>query len=285
MFLPAPNLLTSSRFRLAMIGILILQLTTFSTINRADSTTLVIKGSTTIMPLARRIGGAFENLHPGLSVEVSGGGSATGIRALINGNADIATSSTFIDDKDVEYAMRQGVYPVPFQIANDCIIPIVHRSNPVTEITLADLKRIYLGQVRNWSQLGGPNRKIEAVERDVTSGTHEVWHELVMNREVSSNPLPIQDSNAGIIELISNNPDAIGYISLSYLNARVKPIRVDGTLGSSRTMRDGSYRISRPLFMFTNGWPEGKTLEYINFVLDPQRGQVMVSEAHYIPLR
>ena len=181
--------------------------------------------------------------------------------------------------------MRQVVYPVPFQIANDCIIPIVHRSNPVTEITLADLKRIYLGQVRNWSQLGGPNRKIESVERHVTSGTYEVWHELVMDREVSSTRLPIQDSNAGIIGVISNNPGAIGYISLSYLNARVKPISVDGIMGSSRTMRNGTYPISRPLFMFTNGWPEGKTLEYINFVLDPRRGQVMVNEAHYIPLR
>ena len=101
MFLTAPKILTSGRFRLAMIGILILQLTTFSTISRADSATLVIKGSTTIMPLARRIGEAFENLHAGLSVKVSGGGSANGIRALINGNADIATSSTFINDKDV----------------------------------------------------------------------------------------------------------------------------------------------------------------------------------------
>lgn len=174
---------------------------------------------------------------------------------------------------------------MPFHIANDCIIPIVHRNNSVADITLADLKRIYLGEIRNWSQLGGPNRKIDPVGRDVASGTYEVWHELVMDREVSSARLPIQGSNAGIVGAISNNPDAIGYISLSYLNARVKPISVDGTMGSSRTMRDGTYPINRPLFMFTNGWPEGKTLEYINFVLDPQKGQAMVSEAHYIPLR
>lgn len=252
---------------------------------RAESPAIRIMGSTTILPLAQRIGQAFTKQYPGITVEVAGGGSVAGIQSLIDGNVDIATSSTFISDEDFASAAQRGVYPVPIQIANDCIIPIVHRSNPMTAITRHDLKRIYTGELRNWKQLGGADLEIDALQRDASSGTFEVWQDLVMNRQPPTPPLQARDSNAEIVAAVANNPGAIGYISLSFLSAGIKPLSVDGVMGSRRSLRDGSYPISRPLFLFTNGWPAGRVRQFVNFVLDPDTGQQMIAEAQYIPLR
>jgi phosphate transport system substrate-binding protein len=122
------------------------------------------------------------------------------------------------------------------------------------------------------------------VSRDTASGTFEVWHHLIMNQEPVDTEIPLKHSSADVVREVSNNPGAIGYIGLGYLNANVKPLRVDGIIGSERTLLDGTYPIHRPLFMFTNGWPGGKTLEFINFVLDADNGQILIEEAEYVPL-
>ena len=245
---------------------------------------LVIKGSTTILPIAQSIAEEFERQCPNTRVQVSGGGSAEGITALIMGEADIATSSTFITEEELKLARQHDVYPVPFRIANDCILPVVHKSNPLRNISRDDLKNIYLGLINNWKQLGGPDLTIDVVTRDKASGTFEVWHHLIMNREPVVTKVPPKHSSADVIREVANNPGAIGYIGLGYLSANVKPLRVDGVIGSQQTLLDGTYPIHRPLFMFTNGWPSGKTLEFINFVLDANRGQVLIEEADYVPL-
>ena len=250
----------------------------------AESENLVIKGSTTIMPIALSIGAEFEQEHPGVEVQVSGNGSVEGIRALLQGEADIATSSTFIPDPELQLARERDIYPVPFRIGYDCILPVVHRGNPVDNLSLAQLKNIYLGQIDNWRQLGGPDRKIRVIARDTASGTHDVWHHLVMDQAQDLSGSSLKHSSSDVVSAVAEEPDAIGYISLAYLNAQVKPLRVNGIMGSSRSLRDGSYPISRPLFMFTSGWPSGKTLEYINFVLNPRGGQALIEAAGYIPL-
>ena len=276
---------TTFCLRTAVAALICLQFVMMVGTARAESTAIRIMGSTTILPLAQRIGDAFSEQNPGIEVEVAGGGSVAGIQALIDGNVDIAASSTFISEADFGNAARRGIYPVPFQIAHDCIIPIVHRSNPLTAITRHDLKRIYMGELRNWKQLGGTDLDIDVLQRNSSSGTFEVWQDLVMNRQPAAPPLKARDSNADIVRAVANSPGAIGYISLSFLNAGIKPLSVDGIMGSSRSLRDGSYPISRPLFLFTNGWPAGRVRQFVNFVLDPDKGQQMISEAQYIPLR
>ncbi len=256
----------------------------FNNVNAAENEKLLIKGSTTIMPIALSIGAEFEQENPGVKVQVSGNGSVEGIRELLQGAADIATSSTFIPDPELQLARERDIYPVPFRIGYDCILPVVHRANPVDNLSLSQLKNIYLGQISNWRQLGGPDRKIQVISRDTASGTHDVWHHLVMNQANSISSIPLKHASSDVVSAVAEEPDAIGYISLAYLNARVKPLRVNGIMGSSRSLRDGSYPISRPLFMFTNGWPRGKTLKYINFVLNPRGGQALIEEAGYIPL-
>ena len=236
-----------SRFRICTIILAtLLALLGRSNAVLAESTNLVIKGSTTILPIARSIANAFEYHCKDVKVRVSGGGSAEGIMALIMGEADIAASSSFITQDEILRAQLRSVYPVPFRIANDCILPVVHKSNPLRDIRSEDLKNIYRGLLNNWKQLGGPDLEIDAVSRDTLSGTYDVWHQLIMQGESVVTDLPLKHSNTEVVQAVASNPGAIGYISLGYLNANVKPLKVDGIMGSQHTLTDGSYLIQRP---------------------------------------
>ena len=274
----------SDFMRSAVVGLLLVYLFSFSSSSEAENTMLVVKGSTTILPIALGIGTKFQNNYPGVEVQTIGGGSTEGIKALIMGEADIAMSSTFISDQEIRLAQQHSVYPVPFRFAYDCIIPIVNRSNPLTNLTRGELKDIFLGLIDTWKQLGGPDQAIQLVSRDSASGTYKVWKQIVMDQEPIIAGTRLKHSNAEVVKTVSQNPGAIGYISLSYLNSQVKPIQVDGVMGSIQSLKNGTYLLSRPLFLFTNGWPEGKTLEYINFVLDAENGQESIDEAGYLPL-
>lgn len=252
----------------------------------ADTANLVVKGSTTILPIAQRMAEAFEQYRQGdVKVWVSGGGSAEGILALVMGEADIATSSSFITEHELMLAQQRNVYPVPFRIANDCILPVVHISNPLRDISSDDLRDIYRGRITNWNQLGGPDLAIDAISRDMASGTYEVWHDIIMEREPVTTEHALKHTSADVVRAVSTNPGAIGYISLGYLNAYIKPLKVNGVMGSRKTLLDGTYLINRPLFMFTSNWPEGRRLEFINFVLDPNKGQKIVKQEGFVPLR
>ena len=273
------------RFQVARVGLFCLGLCLLPIAPvDADPDRVSIKGSTTIQPVASDIGAAFQAQYSSLEVIVEGGGSRAGIRALVGGEVDIAASSSFISETDIREARENGIYPVPFRIAYDCILPIVNRSNPVTNLSLRDLQKIYRGEVENWRQLGGLDRRIVVISRDTESGTYRVWHETVMQQQPIATAFPPKRSNEAVVGAVADNPGAIGYVGLSHLNARIKPLRVDGVMGSTFSLKRGVYPLSRPLFLFTDGWPQGRTLEFINFVLDPSAGQAIISRAGYIPL-
>lgn len=245
---------------------------------------LVIKGSTTVLPIAQKVAEAYMQQNPDVKISISGGGSGNGIKALIDGSTDIADSSRFIKDKEVKLAVEKGQYPVPFAVAYDCIVPVVHPSNSVMNLTMDQLKAIYAGEVKNWKDVGGPDSPMVVISRDTSSGTYEVWHEKVMNKERIFPGALLQASNGAIVQAVSKNKNAMGYIGLGYLDKSVKPLMVNGIKGSEETTLNGTYPISRPLFMFTNGWPTGDTLNFINFVLNPEKGQKYVGEAGFVPL-
>src|SRR6056297_1653438 len=142
-----------------------------------------IKGSTTVLPIAQKCAEAFMKANPDIAISISGGGSGNGIKALIDGTTDIADASRFIKDKEVKRAVENGRYPVPFGVAYDSIVPIVHPSNAVTDLSLEQLKAIYKGKVKNWKEVGGPDKKIVVISRDTSSGTYEVWEKLVMDKQ------------------------------------------------------------------------------------------------------
>lgn len=245
---------------------------------------LVIKGSTTVLPIAQKVAEIYMKQHPDVKISISGGGSGNGIKALIDGSTDIADSSRFIKDKEVKLAVEKGRYPVPFAVAYDCIVPVVHPSNTVANLTMDQLKAIYKGEVKNWQELGGPDRPVVVISRDTSSGTYEVWEKKVMKKERVFPGALLQASNGAVVQAVSKNKNAVGYIGIGYMDHSVKGLTVDGIVGSEETTLNGTYSISRPLYMFTSGWPKGDTLNFINFVLHPEKGQKHVSEAGYVPL-
>ena len=245
---------------------------------------LVVKGSTTVLPIAQKVAEAYMKEKPDVNISISGGGSGNGIKAIIDGTTDIADSSRFIKDKEVAMAVEKGVYPVPFAVAYDCIIPVVHPDNSIANLTLDQLKAIYKGDVKNWKEIGGPDSPVVVVSRDTSSGTYEVWEEKVMKKERVYPGALLQASNGAVAQAVAKNKNAIGYIGLGYLNADVKAVSVEGVVGSEESTLNGTFPISRPLYMFTKGWPSGDAADFINYVLQPNKGQKLVKETGFVPL-
>jgi phosphate transport system substrate-binding protein len=245
---------------------------------------ITIKGSTTVLPIAQKVAEAYMKENPDVRISISGGGSGNGMKALIDGTTDIADSSRFIKDKELKMAMERGRYPVPFAVAYDCIIPVVHPTNSIKDLTMDQLKAIFKGEIENWKDVGGPDRKIVVISRDTSSGTYEVWEKKVMEKEKVYPGALLQASNGAVVQAVSKNKNAIGYIGLGYLDESVKGLTVNNIKGSKDTTLSGVYPISRPLYMFTDGWPKGDTLNFINYVLHPQKGQKHAEETGYVPL-
>ena len=256
----------------------------FFTVSLSYAGNIVIKGSTTVLPIAQKVAEAYMKQNPDVKISISGGGSGNGIKALIDGSTDIADSSRFIKGKEVKLAVGRGRYPVPFAVAYDCIVPIVHSNNSVMNITMQQLKAIYKGKIKNWKDIGGPDRPVVVISRDTSSGTYEVWAKKVMKKERVFPGALLQASNGAIVQAVSKNKNAIGYIGLGYMNRSVKALMVNRVKGSEETTLNGLFPISRPLYMFTPGWPKGDVLKFINFVIHPEKGQKYVRAAGFVPL-
>lgn len=244
---------------------------------------LVLKGSTTVLPIAQKVAEAYMKAYKGSVISISGGGSSNGIKAIIDGTTDIGNASRFIKDSEVKLAVDKGVYPVPHRIALDCIVPIVHPSTNVSNLSIAQLRDIYTGKITSWKEVGGADAKIIVISRDSSSGTFDAWESLVMNKERVAPTALTVPSNGALVTQVGNTKNTIGYIALGYITKKVKTLKVEGVQGSVETTLNGKYKISRPLFMFTNGWPKGETLNFLNFILSKE-GQKLIAEAGSIAL-
>jgi phosphate transport system substrate-binding protein len=149
-------------------------------------------------------------------------------------------------------------------------------------LTLDQLKALYEGKVKNWRELNGPDRPIVVVSRDTSSGTYEVWEDRVLAGGRVTPRAQLLASNGAVAQAVAKNKNAIGYIGIGYLNKDLKAVNVNGITPSKMTTASGEYPISRTLFMFTDGWPQGETLQFINFVLHPDQGQTLVEETGYV---
>jgi len=245
---------------------------------------VVIKGSTTVLPIAQSTLEAFMKANPGVNISLSGGGSGEGVKALIDKSTDIATSSREIKNNEVEMAKSKGVNPVATIVAIDAIVPIVHPRNKVKNLSLDQLSQIYQGKITNWKEVGGDDLQIVVISRDSSSGTFEAWAEMVLNKAKVTPRAQMQASNGAIVQTVSKNRYAIGYIGLGYINKSIKPLTVNGIEATLDTAFSKTYPVSRPLYMYTNGKPTGQTAKYLNFVLGPQ-GQELVAKDGYVPVR
>lgn len=247
----------------------------------ADS--VVIKGSTTVLPVAQGTLEAFMKANPDVQMSLSGGGSGEGIKALIDKTTDIATSSREIKDKEIELAKSKGINPVAHVVAFDAIIPVVHPKNKVSNLTIDQLSQIYQGNITNWKEVGGDDLKIVVISRDSSSGTFESWDHFVMKKAKVTHRAQMLASNGALVTAVSKNRYAIAYLGIGYVNKSVKPLQVKGVTASIQTAMSKEYPFSRELYMYTNGEPQGQTAKYISFVKSAD-GQKIVAREGFVPL-
>ncbi|MHC1755430.1 MAG: PstS family phosphate ABC transporter substrate-binding protein [Methanosarcina sp.] len=253
----------------------------------AESQSIFLKGSDTVLPLAQAEAEEFMIENSDKSVTVTGGGSGVGITALIDGEVDIATASREIKTEEIEAAKANGINPVETTIAYDGISVVVNPENPVTELTFDQLRGIYNGSISNWKDVGGEDKEIVVISRDSSSGTYEYFKEEVLLGDEYRPDALTQPATGGIVGEVSQNPNAIGYIGVAYLDGSVKALSLDAGNGSeapsSENILSGAYPLSRSLYFYTNGEPSGLTKEFVDYVLS-ETGQSLVTEVGYFPI-
>jgi phosphate transport system substrate-binding protein len=264
--------------------------------NEAPEATQTIenKGSDTLVNLALAWAETYMQLYPDMRISVTGGGTGTGIAAMINGTVDIANASRAMKAEEIATAESNGIKSVEFIVARDAIAVVVHPSNPVDGLTLQQISDIYVGKITNWSELGGEDRPIVLLSRESNSGTYVYFLENVirLGRDDSdllfSPDTLLMPSSEGISAEVRQNPNTIGYDGLGYVTPDQKMLAVaqdaNGpyVLPSVATVNDGSYPISRPLYMYTAGEPAGQIKAYLDWILSD--GQALILELGFVPL-
>ena len=254
------------------------------------------KGSDTIVNLALAWAEEYQAEHPEISISVTGGGSGTGIAALINGTVDIANASRQIKEEEIKLAEANGIKPVEFVVAKDAIAVIVNPENPVNQLTLKQISDIYTGVITNWKEVGGEDRPIVRLSRETNSGTHVYFLENVIrlgekdNHSLFSTDTLLLPSSEGIINEVRQNPNAIGYDGLGYVPKDLKMIAVGKKdlgpyiLPSITTVNDGTYPIARDLYMYTAGQPKGEVQVYLEWIMKSSKAQSIVAQLGFVPI-
>jgi phosphate transport system substrate-binding protein len=254
------------------------------------------KGSDTIVNLALAWAEKYQSENPGVSISVTGGGTGTGIAALINGTADIANASREIKDEELADAEANGIDPFEITVARDAIAVIVNPDNPVSQLTLQQISDIYSGKINNWQQIGGEDRPIVRLSRETNSGTHVYFLEEVVrlgnsdDKTLFSMDTLLLPSSQGIIEEVRHNPNAIGYDGLGYVPDDLKMIAIaeeEGgayVLPSIETVDNATYPIARDLYMYTNGEPDSYLKDYLDWILSAE-AQEIVAELGFVPVK
>jgi phosphate transport system substrate-binding protein len=265
-----------------------------STGSRQDEGFLQIKGSDTIVNAGQMVSEEFMKANPFIFVGVTGGGSGVGIASLINGTCDIATSSREMKTKEFEIARKHGVEPNEITVAYDGVAVVVNIHNPVEHLTLDQLRRIFIGEIKNWKEIGGNDLPIITLSREVSSGTHMYFKEAVIREgkkdstaEFSSDTLLLTSSQT-IVEEVANNESAIGYMGMGYVSDRTKTVKMGKKEGEYYSadiehVLNKKYPLSRPLYFYINGRAQGVVKQYIDFTLSP-KGQQQFAETGFVPL-
>lgn len=254
---------------------------------------LTIKGSDTMVHLVSTWAEDFMNANEEYQVSVTGGGSGTGIAALINGTTEICAASRSMKPNEIDLASKQGKEPVEFDVALDGIALVVHPDNPVDILTLNQLKQIFTGEVTNWQEFGGPDQEIYVLSRESSSGTYVFFQEHVLEKQDYTNRARLMPATSAIIQSISEDKWSIGYVGLGYAaeaGDKVKVISVKETDDSEpvepseETVRLGTYSIARPLHFYTIGEPEGLAKQFIDYCLS-EEGQKTVVQTGYVAVQ
>ena len=280
-----------------VLGFLALALIACGGSERVSRTLIQNKGSDTLVNVAQAWAEAYAQINPNVAVAVTGGGSGTGIAALIGGSVDIANSSRSMEEEEFEMANGRGVVPNELIVGYDALAVYIHPDNPIDGFTLGQLADIYgeNGTTESWSQLGITvpgcgSDEIVRVSRQNSSGTYVYFQEAILGE--SDLKLGSRDmaGSSEVVNLVEKTACAIGYSGLAYATEEVKVpclMTEDGgncIAPSTASAVDGTYPIARPLFMYTNGQPEGVTKDYIDWILSDE-GQCIILNKGYAPVR
>ena len=256
-----------------------------------------VKGSDSEVNLVQRLAEVFMQKNPGANISVTGGGSGTGIAALINKRTDIANSSRDLSPKEEEEAKKAGVQPFRIIFATDGISVVTHPANPISKLTLEQLGKIFNGEIINWKQVGGKDRKISLYGRQSNSGTYVFFREFVVKADYSPHTKAM-NGNAQIVEAIKKDQDGIGYVAVGYVvnekdevmpGIKIINIAKDGiseaySPAKMENVMSKRYPITRPLNQYTNGRPTGKLSDFIKFELSKE-GQEIVRKEGFFPVQ
>jgi len=278
---------------LSILAVLIFVTSAFAA---KDKNSIQIKGSDTMVNLGQAWAEKYMQDKAGDFVAITGGGSGTGFSSLISGTCDIAMSSRNIKEKEIAIAKQKGINPCEIKVAMDGLAVVVNPKNPVMKLTIEQLAGIFTGKISNWKELGGLDSKIVILSREVNSGTHVYFKEHVLRRgdpngkeEFAPGALLLSSSQA-IADEVAGNPAAIGYYGMGYISSKQKPIMVAKDEKSEyeaptiENVVNGKYPISRPLFLYTNGQPQGLVKKFIDFVLSKE-GQEIVLKTDFVPIK
>jgi phosphate transport system substrate-binding protein len=231
---------------------------------------ITVAGSTSVEPFAELLAEEYMLQHPKNRIYVQGGGSTAGIEAVRSHAAHIGMSSRSLIGEE------KNLYAVT--IARDALAIIVHPRNPVYDLTLDQIRQIFSGKIRNWRDIGGLPHPIVLVTREEGSGTREAFQKMVMEKEEISLESLVQDSNGAIRQVVSGDPNAIGYISLGLVNEKVKAVRISGVEPNLKNIVRGHYRLIRPFLFVFDGRPEGEANSFLDFVLSPEAQELLQKE-------
>ena len=254
------------------------------------------KGSDTLVNVAQAWAEEYQNVASDVAIAVSGGGSGTGIAAMINGTVDIANASRQMKDKEIKMAQDHGQNPVEHIVGYDALAVYLHPDNPLSTLSLSQLGEIYgrKGKAKSWSDLGVTvpgckGNEIVVVSRQNNSGTYAYFRKAVLGKDKYRSGTLDMHGSKDVVDLVEKTPCAIGYSGLAYATDHVKLACIskngDACVSPSvETAVDRSYPIARPLFMYTNGEPEGEIKKYLDWVMS-DAGQCIIHNKGYAPMK
>ena len=245
--------------------------------------TVTVNGSTTVLPAMQLVAEGFMKANPDVTVTISGTGSGNGIKALRDGMTDVAMSSRDLKTKESQDFEAHQKKVTRYTVAHDAIIPVVNPKNAVKGLTMAQLKDIFAGKVKSWDEVGGAKAPIVVVGRDSSSGTFECFQELVMGKTRVSPRALIQASNGGVVQAVSQNPNAIGYIGVGYMSQETHALDINNVKPGMASAKDKTWPIARDLFLFTAGDVKANAANLIKFMLSAE-GQKDVQKAGFVPV-
>ena len=254
-----------------------------------------IKGSDTIVNLVQVWAEKFSQKNLMSNIGVTGGGTGTGFAALLNNTCDIAMASRQVEENEINLAKKQNITYKEFIVGLDGLAVLVNKNNPINNLTIEQLRDIFMAKIKNWKEVGGEDRPIVLLSRESNSGTHMFFKEQVIrlgnknNKDEFSPKALLMPSSQAIVDEIYQNPNAIGYAGIGFISNQTKPISISAKSSvefiepTIENVMTRKYPISRPLYLYTNGNPKGLVKDFIDYALSDE-GQKIVVETSFVPI-